>query len=93
MAEWIGLTDEEGHRIINGCHTGTTRETYKAIEAALRDRNVSYDGTSEVVAALRECLEELKGHNESAYCELRGDFDDVIERAENAIAKNSGEQA
>lgn len=74
------------HQVIVARKTATEyewRPLYTAPPAAKHD----------VLAALRECLAELKAHNESAYCELRGGFDGVIERAENALAKSTGEQA
>ena len=37
--EWVGLTDEEGHRIVNSCQTGTSREIFRAIEAKLKEKN------------------------------------------------------
>lgn len=32
------LTDEEGHRAVNGCKTGTTREILRAVEAAVLEK-------------------------------------------------------
>lgn len=37
--KWVGLTDEEGHRIVNSCQTGTSREIFRAIEAKLKEKN------------------------------------------------------
>ena len=36
---WVGLTDEEGQRIVNSCQTGTSREIFRAIEQALKEKN------------------------------------------------------
>jgi len=36
---WVGLTDEEGQRIVNSCQTGTSREIFRAIEAKLKEKN------------------------------------------------------
>ena len=42
-----------------------------------------------VVEALRRCLDELKGHNDSPYCDFRDSFNDIMEQAESALgAKN-----
>lgn len=36
---WVGLTDEEKQRIVNSCQTGTSREIFRAIEQALKEKN------------------------------------------------------
>lgn len=36
---WVSLTDDEGHRIVNGCKTGSSREIFRAIEAKLKEKN------------------------------------------------------
>lgn len=39
------LTDEEGHRAVNGCKTGTTREIFRAVEAAVLEKLSKVGGT------------------------------------------------
>lgn len=39
------LTDEEGHRAVNGCKTGTTSEIFRAVEAAVLEKLGKVGGT------------------------------------------------
>ena len=49
-------------------------------------------GETNVVEALRRCLDELKGHNDSPYCDFRDSFNDIMEQAESALKAKNAEQ-